>query len=337
MATPSNLRRLVAQRLGTDATGYEFMQVIRLLMRLSPERTAVGGWADPSGEVARFVVPPSLAFPPSEIASITLDDDEQAPARVAVRFFGLTGPQGVLPHPYTEYAMLRSRARDTAFRDFLDLFHHRLLSLFYRAWERNRPVVQSERGEPDLLESHLLDLWGAGTAHTTEQSALPRRTLARYAGLLAMRTRPAVGLAQMVTDYFGVKASVEQFVGEWRTLIGGGQLRLDDDGLDATLGAAVIGDAVYDAQAKVRLTLGPLERAQFDAFLPGGADYDRLRAIARLYADDQVGVDVRLVLRADHIPATCLADEGTPTLGLGTFLRSHPPVRDADAVQFSLA
>ncbi len=330
-------RARLERALRAHGTGYDFVQMVRLLMRLHPERAPVGGWDDPADEVVRFTVPPSLAFPPSQIAKLTLPAHGAAePAQMAVRFFGLTGPQGVLPHVYTEHAAVRSRVRDTAFRDFLDLFHHRTLSLFYRAWERYRTTVAAERGEEDRLRSHLLDFAGAGTEDTRRRSQIDADTLAYYAGLLALRSRPAEGLAQLVADAFRVAASVEQFVGEWRPLQSGGQLALDDDGPDGQLGAAVIGNAVYDPHARVRLRLGPMTRAQFDRFLPGGESHEPLRKLARLYADDQVGVEVQLVLAKNEVPQAQLGASGAPRLGLGTWLRSQPASRDADDVHLAL-
>lgn len=326
-----------ASILEREAAGYDFAQAIRLLMRMYPDRAPVGGWENPSDEIVRFTVPPSFAFPTSEVALLTLPDQAKGrPARLAVRFIGLTGPQGVLPHVYTDHAAARSRAKDTAFRDFLDLFHHRLVSLFYRAWERHHPLVAAERGEEDRLRSHLLDLTGAGTEGVRRHSAVPADTLAFYAGLLAMRSRPAVGLAQIIADAFRVPVTVEQFVGEWRALRSGGQVCLDDDGLDGQLGAAVIGNAVYDPQARVRVRIGPLARAQFDAFLPGGALHASLRALARHYVDEQIGVEAQLVLAREDVPATSLGDARAPALGLGTWLRSKPPVHDADDVRLAL-
>lgn len=343
-------RRRLARSLEESGSGYDFVQAMRLLMRLYPDRAAVGGWDDPAREVVRLSVPPSFAFPPSEIAKLELpsasDEHEmtgmtgeftnRTQARMAVRFMGLTGPQGVLPHMYTEHAAARTRARDTAFRDFLDLFNHRALSLFHRAWERYRPFAAAEHGAEDRLRSHLLDLAGIGTEGVQRNSRVPVDTLAYYAGLLALRTRPAVGLAQMIGDHFDVEATVEQFVGEWQTLRHGGQLALGDDDLDGKLGSAVLGDAVYDPLARVRLRLGPLSYAQFQTFLPGGRAHDRLRELARLYADDQVGVEVQLVLARDEIPPSSLGAAGAPTLGFGTWLRAKPPVQDADDVRLIL-
>jgi type VI secretion system protein ImpH len=155
---------------------------------------------------------------------------------------------------------------------------------------------------------------------------LPPNTLAYYASLFSMHARPAVGMAQLVADYFRIPAQIDQFVGEWQTIRSGGQFCVGDDGLDGQLGSAVVGNAIFDPMSRVRLRLGPLTRAQFDA----------LKELARFYADDQVGVDAQLVLAQKEIPGAYLSTEGAPRLGFGTWLRSRPPQHDADDVQFRL-
>jgi type VI secretion system protein ImpH len=260
---------------------------------------------------------------------------------MAVNFFGLTGPQGVLPHVYTEYTAARARARDTALRDFLDLFHHRALSLYYRAWEQSHFATAHETGREDRLYDHLLDLAGVGTAGLRERLPAADEALAYYAGLLASRARPADGLARFIGDYFDVPATVEQFVGEWRRVDGGGQCTLGEEADAGRLGFGVIGDAAWDPQARVRLRLGPLTRTQFDDFLPGGAAHEALASLARLYADDQVGVDAQLVLlRGDVVGCTLGASApsapGTPRLGRGSWLASRPMRRDPDDTVLSL-
>lgn len=350
-ATPPEGAETLKRVLERDGTSFEFVQVMRLLMRLYPDATPVGGWDDPSREVARVSVPPALAFPPAELSRLDLPDETDAnpdddprsfgrrrrtQAAIGVRFFGLTGPQAVLPHVYTEHAAHRARARDTAFRDFVDLFHHRAISLFYRAWERHHTIVPAERGADDRIQHHLLDLVGVGTQATRQRLAIPTGALAYYAGLLAMRTRPAIGLGQVVSDYFGVTVTVEQFVGEWQPIRGGGQVCVGSDDLDGRLGAGVIGDAVFDPMALVKLRIGPLSRVQFDRFLPGGADHDALGQLTRFYADDQVGACIQLVLARDEVPGAQLSAAGAPTLGFGTWLRAKPRATDADDVQFTL-
>jgi len=331
--------------LRDEPTAFSFFQAVRLLSRLRPTRAPVGGWADPANETARFAASTSLGFPASEIQTLTLPDetrgDAAGPARMTVNFLGLTGPQGVLPHLYTEQAATLARAKDTALRDFLDLFNHRVLSLFYRAWKAHRPsVLQEERGE-DRVHDHLLDLAGLGTDGMRERLPVPDAALAFYAGLLALRARPADGLARLIGDYFDVPAEVEQFVGEWRRVDHHGQCTMGADDAAGRLGFGVLGDAAWDAQARVRLRLGPLSRAQYEAFLPGGAAHDALRALVRLYAADEVGVDAQLVLsRRDVMPCVLgtPAREGPPPtrLGRGTWLASRPLERDPDETALRL-
>ena len=338
----------VAERLGPgtrsallalledDPNGIEFFHAVRILERLAPERAPVGGFADPDDEVVRFTVPPSIAFPASEIQSLHRADD--APARMAVNFLGLTGPLGVLPYAYTLAVSARARARDTALRDFLDLFHHRLVSLFYRAWRKYRFTVGPSDAPFDPLAAHVADLVGLGTAGLRGRTTVQDQTLLFYAGLLAPHRRSAVGLEQLVSDYFSVPAAVEQFVGDWYPLAVRDRCALDDEQRSASscLGlGAVVGDEVWDPQARVRVRLGPLRRAQYDDFLPGGAALQRLRDLVRLYTDDQLDVEVQLVLRHDDVPGCTLGGDVLP-LGWTTWLRTAPAARDADDAVFTL-
>ncbi len=352
-ATPAPGGDHVARAVAEGPGAFDAFQLVRLLERLLPDRAPVGGWADPADEVVRFAVPPSLAFPSAEVAALALPGDaDDGPARLAVTFFGLTGPQGVLPHPYTQHAGARARARDGAFADFLDLFHHRALSLFYRAWARAKPAVAHEAGRDEWLLDHLLDAAGLGTSRLRGRLPVPDAALGYYAGLLASRSRPADGLERLVGDYFDVPAAVDQFVGEWRRVDAGGQVALGTDGPPSALGLGVVGDEAWDAQARVRLRLGPLTRAQFDAFLPGGDAHAPLRALARLYADDETGVDAQLVLARDDVsPCVLGAPDGGPAgrappfgpagarppgLGRGTWLATRPPARDPDDTTLAL-
>jgi type VI secretion system protein ImpH len=378
-AADADARRQLLRALRDEPTSFTFAQAVRLLTRLRPERAPLGGWADPADEVVRFAVHPSLGFPPSELQALELPPpllresgeggaapapDPNAgrpivpgstarmqgfavdrPARMTVNHFGLTGPQGVLPHAYTEHAAARARARDTAFRDFLDLFHHRALSLHYRAWARARFAVAQEARDEDRLHDHLLDLAGFGTEAVRERSPIPASALAFYAGLLGGRVRHADGLARLVGDYFDVPTAVEQFAGAWRRVDAGGQLTLDAPNDAGRLGFGVLGDAAWDAEARVTLRVGPLTRAQFDAFLPGGDAHAALAALVRLYADEQVGVDAQLVLLRGAVGGCTLgapADAAAPAagapprLGRGSWLTSRPMTRDPDDTVFAL-
>lgn len=340
--------RALEELLSENPTSIEFFQAVRLLERMLPERDPVGGFGDPAREVARFVVPPSISFPASEIQSLELDDG--GAARIGINFIGLTGPLGVLPYSYTLAVAERVRQRDTAARDFLDLFHHRIASLFYRAWERYRFTVAHERDQRDPLAMHVADLIGMGTAGLQRRLGVDDASLLFYGGLLAAHRRSATGLEQILSDYFSVTASVEQFVGDWYPLRISDQCALDHESTapSARLGlGAVVGDEVWDPQARVRVRLGPLTRAQYDDFLPGGTALSRLRELVRLYTDDQLDVELQLVLARDDVPACVLgtyddaaggtgAGGGFLPLGWATWLRTTESTHDRDDTVFVL-
>lgn len=320
----------VARALGDDPRSFRFFQAVRLLERLRPEGAPVGGDGDPDDEVVRFSANPSLAFPSSEVEDIDLEGD--GPARMTVNFMGLVGPQGMLPHHYTLLVMERLRRKDHALRAFLDIFQHRALSLFYRAWERNRfPVTWEKRGDDPLTE-HLLDLVGMGTPALRATSPIPERTLACLAGLLAAQPRGALALEELIEEYFDVPCEVEQFVGGWYRLEPGDVCVLGDEQSPASrLGlGAVAGDEVWDAQARARIRIGPLDQERFDSFLPTGDAYGRLRDVLRFFSHDQVEFEVQLVLAREDVPGLVVGGDGPSPLGWSTWIRTEPLERDAD-------
>jgi type VI secretion system protein ImpH len=326
-------------RLRAEPYAFEFFQAVSLLERLLPDRVPVGGFNDPRDEIVRFRTPTTVAFPASEIQTLDEPAGGVGPPRMTVNFMGLTGPQGVMPLVYSLYLAERRRARDEAAKEFLGIFEHRILSLFYRAWERSHAAVAHRRGERDWLTRHLLDLLGLGTEGLRGQLAVPDEALLFYVGLLGVPTRPAAALEQLLCDYFGVTVTVEQFVGAWYPLERATQCELDEDGPSTQLGlGAVAGDELWDLQSRVRVRLGPLTREQYDRFLPGGSAHDHLRALARFFGNDQLDFEIQLVLARDEVPACRLGDDdaGLP-LGWCTWIKTVPFGRDADETTFTLS
>lgn len=321
--------------LTDDPNAVEFFRAVQLLARLFPERAPVGRFGDPAQEVVRFGANPAISFPASEIQTLDLEPADGGPPRMRVNFMGLFGPQGVLPLHYTSLVTERERARDTALRDFLDLFNHRAISLFYRAWERNRFTAVHERTGDDPLMAHLRDLIGIGTAGLAGRLPVRDEALIYYTGLLALRPRPAVALEHLLEDYFDVPVAIEQFVGGWYALEPATQCALgDESSASSQLGlGAVAGDETWDQQARVRVRLGPLDRAQYDMFLPDGTAYEPLRALVEFFTGDRIDVEVQLILAREDVPACVLgADDdahGAP-LGWCTWLRTAPLARDPD-------
>jgi type VI secretion system protein ImpH len=327
----------VEDLLRREPGSFGFFQAVRVLRQLRSDRAAVGRFVDPAEEVIRFSVPASISFPPSEIQSLELP--EAGPARMSVNFFGLTGPQGLLPHYYTLLIAERDRARDTALGEFFDLFHHRALSLFYRAWEKYRFTVPYERGEEDALTVHLRDLAGVGLEESRKHLPVPEDALLFYTGLLGPQPRGAQGLQQLLADYFDFHVEVEQFVGRWYPIPRSDQCELGDESSPSNqLGlGAVAGDEIWDAQTCVRVRIGPLTREQYDSLLPGGEGNERLRQLTRFYCHDQFDFELQLVLARDEVPGLVLGGDGpSQPLGWSTWVRTREFTRDADETVLTL-
>ncbi len=327
------LRHLEAA-LREEPTSFGFFQAVRLLERLRRERAPVGRYADPADEGVRFTVNPRISFPPSEIHGLDLRED--GPARMSINFMGLIGAQGVLPYNYSLMVTERLRARDTALAAFLDMFHHRAISLFYRAWERHRVAVAYEKGE-DPLRVHLLDLVGMGLEANQNLLGVEDDVLAFYAGLLAPQPRSALALQQLLEDFFEVPAEIEQFIGGWYPLAQHDQCAVGEErGASTQLGlGAVAGDEIWDNQMRVRIRLGPLSRTQYDQFLPGGSAHQPLRALVRFFSHDSFDFEVQLVLARDDVPGCVLGAEEQP-LGWSTWIRTRDLTRDADETILNL-
>ena len=307
----------IEDSLGGEPYAFEFFHAVRLLERLDDLRTPVGGFAPPSKESVRFGAHLSLGFPASEIQSLELGED--GPPLMRVNFMGLVGPQGVLPLEYTKLATERAQARDTTMRDFLDMFHHRMISLFYLAWEKYRFFVAWERGDRDSVAQHILDLIGLGTSGLQSRLNVTDEALVYYGGLLSQHPRSATVLEQLLADYFAVPVEIEQFAGAWHQLDKDTICRLGhDSGPSEQLGmGAVVGNEIWDQHSVVRIQLGPLSLDRYLAFLPGGEAHDQLRDLTRLFAHTEIDFEVRLVLKRDEVPRCELGAEGPSALKLG--------------------
>jgi type VI secretion system protein ImpH len=316
------------ERLEREPWPFGFFQAVRILQLLAPGREAVGRFAKPANEAVRFGAHTGMAFPASEIQSVERERG-QLP-RMRVNIMGLTGPLGVMPLAYTALLRERQRTRDYTARDFLDIFHHRLLSLFYQAWEKYRFGISFERGERDRLSHHLADLIGLGTAGLENRQNVPDAALLFYTGLLAMHTRPAVALEQLLNDYFGVPAEVEQFVGAWRPIDRSHQCCLGEENRSSEqLGmGAFAGAAIWDEQSRVRIRLGPLTMGQYSEFLPSGEAHRRLQALVAFYVALEFDIEAELILRRDEVPCCELQAEGGLQLGWTTWVKSDPFQRD---------
>lgn len=347
MATESGLQAAdlkfepIRKMLEREPFSVQFFQAVRLLERLYPERNPVGLFVTPSSEVVRFSSLPSLSFPASEIAD--LQTGEGAPPKLVVNFMGLCAAVSALPDPYTEFLLERARAKDRGPGEFFDLFNHRIISLFYRAWQKYRFYIGYERtgAGDDPISEKLLDLIGLGTSGLTHRMEIADEACLYYASLLSQRRPSAQGLKQVLEDYFEVPVVVEQFTGTWNRLPPGNMTFLRDSGAFCErLGmGTIVGDEIWDQHGTVTLRLGPMNFARYQEFLPGARASVEMHAWLRLYTNREIDFNIQLVLEREETPPVRLGAEGpgASRLGLVSWIRNRPLQRDPDEATYRLS
>jgi len=317
----------LTERLLKEGRRYSFFQLVQLLQRDAPGAPRVGEQGPASEERLRFRPALDLAFPDADIAGLEVVADPWSGRErlvIETTFLGLYGTVSPLPNYYTE-EMIHEVSEESLERPFIDLFHHRIISLFYRCWEKYRYYIQFRTRGADPFSRRFLCLLGLGVAAPSEESAVPAVRLLRYAGLISKKPVSAAAIRGALSDYFeGIPVEVTCCVTRWVTI---------PHDLRNSLGVAHCslatdlhaGEQVEDRSGRFRITLGPMGLTAFVRLLPGGDDFSAVDEVSRLFTIDHLQYELELILRRAEIPEIRLAQDSLGTrLGQTTWL-GRPP------------
>ncbi|HEV2453318.1 MAG TPA: type VI secretion system baseplate subunit TssG [Verrucomicrobiae bacterium] len=322
--TPDNL----VNDLVKEPFAFDFFRAVRLLENRRRDLPRVGCSLSPAQDAVRFGQKPSLAFPPSTLESVEPRGADGA--KLFVRFFGLFGPNAPLPTHLTEYAHERILHHgDRTLAVFLDVFHHRLISFFYRAWATNQKTLDLDRQDDQRFSLFIGSAFGLGGDAMRNRDAIQDSAKLYFAGRLACQSRSAEGLEAILREYFEVPAELQTFVGHWMDLPDDSLCVLGKSPQTGTVGSStIVGLRIYDGQLKFRVRLGPMSFKDYQRLLPGGSSFVRLRQWVLNYCGEHFFWDAQLVLKAEEVPITKLGSAGR--LGWTTWLKTKPFARDAD-------
>jgi type VI secretion system protein ImpH len=315
-------------RIFADGSSFNFYQAVKILSHLHADAARPPA----HGSVpVRFRSRMGWDFPGSDIHRISPPNQHEPLPQVLVNFLGLAGAHGPLPVAYTEQLL---RDKKSALRDFLDMFNQRLILLVYRIHEMHHPELTCDPPDKGLAANHLYACFGLGRdpdSAARNRLAVPDRALLDYSGLLAHRPHTASGLQALLSDYFQIAVTVEQFTGAWLSLSEDQWTVLGTrQGRNQSLGdGAILGKRVWDQHAGVTIRLRSLDLRTFESFLPGGAAYDALQSLTGFYLGEEVDFTFKLELRVEEIPWAGLsgigptpADNRRPQLGRLAWLKS---------------
>lgn len=331
----------------------DFFQLVSWLQRSRADRALIGHLGSKGLEIGeewlRLRPHLSLNFPVRDVQAIEHEPANSGRSdrlRLDVNFGGLYGTDGVLPPSFTEYFQLDDRnghdlGHDKeAVRAFLDIFHHRLYSLLFRAWEKRRYYTTFKRDGSDDISQMLFALTGLDNDAVQQiagvEGAFSKLRLLRHGALMLQRPRSVAVLQAALQDYCGsIPVRVEQFVESRHALAPEDctyltvKKRLVIDGgaraAPRRLGRdSILGTSLRDRSTKIRVEVGPLDFAEFEDFLPGTSTRKGLDGLVRRLVPVHLEHEVRLYLAEREAPPLRLRARADVRLGWTSWVRAEP-------------
>ena len=336
METPSRSETTdLIRQISEKPFSFDFYRAVRLLEAHNAGKPPLGESISPRDDLVRFKQKPSLAFAPATLRECKTGEDSKL--ELFVNFTGLFGPNGPLPLFVTEFAHDRQHnGHDSTMVAFFDIFHQRILSLFYRAWAVNQKAADFDRPNDSRFANYIGSLFGYGMESLRNRDAVPDWAKLYFSGRLISQTRNAEGLGAIIEEFFGVPARIQTFQGHWLTLPPDSVCRLGESPSSGSLGVTtIVGSRFWDCQLKFRVRLGPMKLADLQRMLPGGDSFKRLKAWVLNYISEEFFWDLQLVLKKEEVPATTLG--GGSALGWTSWLKSAPMTRDAEDLVLNVA
>ena len=322
--TPPSVGALGELRLG-------FVPLVRLLERLLPDAVRVGGEGPPALEGIRFRHDRELQFHAGDVVALEEGgtDDGSGPPRqyqVTSSFLGLSGSMSPLPAYFSEELLFEDDDAPLR-RDFFDLFHHRLLSLFYRAVVRYRLSSEHTTRLEDAWSRRSLALASVDAYGPPPPGALGGADLLTLAPVLVHRTRGAPGLEAALREQLrplleGAPVSVKECFGRWTEVDEGSWTRL---GRDCTrLGQdLLVGHRLFDRSGCFAIAIGPTTWAVYERLCAGGDLHQRAAELVAWIVRDPLDWVLLVTLLPNETPGLQLSSRGTSRLGRSTWLRTR--------------
>ncbi|EDT37367.1 type VI secretion system baseplate subunit TssG [Burkholderia ambifaria] len=297
---------------------YRFCMLIELA---APDAASLGATDSPATDPVRFRSRAGLGFPAREIDAVEYDADDSA-ARPVLRttFLGLYGVDARMPAYFVD-EIAQNRDGAESLSAFLDLFHHRIATQFYRIWRKYRYPAGFRPDGFDIVSRGMLSFVGLGfrsSVTRTPDRGLPAgidtRTLLSMLGLAGQKTRAAEGLAGVLRHVVPDAAiAIEEFHPVWRTV---------NEFEPAALGEqCLLGRGFYDRANTVRIVITPHTREMVAALVPGNAAYRRIMALLRFYLGYESEALLEMQVHPELMPAPILAI-GHGVLGLTSQLHA---------------
>lgn len=313
-----------------ETYAFEFVQIVRILTTLKKGTFSPGEQTDPQKESVFFKSNASFSFSSSDISSLV--PRENLPPILTVNFLGIAGIQGPLPTPYTQILLDRLHAGDSTFRDFLDIFNHRLISILYRIRKKYRLSLSDVKASDSPVGKMLRAFLGFGFKKPLleNQYSISDSALVGMAGLFWDAYPSKAGLQSILNNYFKLPVSIKDFKGRWISFKRSQWTTLGSKaGNYNSLGQnCILGKSEWDKIGALTITIGPLSLSQFTSFFRDQMAFRNLCDLTTLYVGFGITFDLNLILKKEDVPPLTLGESSY--LGWRTWLKTKPFTTDAN-------
>jgi type VI secretion system protein ImpH len=304
-----------------DIIYYDFFAALHLLEK--HHKTRFGKSKTPYDDPILLGQSPHMGFAPTALDNIS-ELKKTGQKRLNIFFFGLFGPNGPLPYHLTEevYAKLPRKKRPAA-QDFFNIFHHRLISLFYRAWANKEPIAQLDSKGEDRFQFYLSSIAGYGLPDLKNRDTFNDYSKAHFAGYLSGKVRHKEGLENIIQQLYGIQSNIIEFIGEWLSIGEEHQCSLKEQCYAPQLGVNTsLGKNSWQSQYKFQIQLGPLTLAEYEDALPNKNKLKLINETIKNYMRDEIQWEIVLLLKKTEIPVTRIGKYGR--LGWTSWLKTKP-------------
>lgn len=348
--------RAFVESHGGEPCDTDFFSFARWVEGLLPRMPRIGCSRRLNEDPLLFHQTTYLEFAPStvqRVRALPLRESGGPVGKMEGYFLGLLGPSGPMPLALTEYVWSRSHGvphpdritpaanvqvsihrRDSSLEDFFNIFNHRFISFFYRAWASCRKAVDFDRPAEAKFPNYIGSFVGLGMESLRGRLEVPDEAVMYFSGHFANRSRHAQGLAAIASDYFKTSAVVVENVGHWLEVPETDRCMLGSLSSTALGAGIVLGARLWDRQLRFTLKLGPMSLDSYEKMFPGGLALEALRSFVKLYTNRGLYCGAQIILAKEDFGGSKLG--GGCRLGFSTWLYNSPPPNDLDDLRIEL-
>jgi type VI secretion system protein ImpH len=317
--------------LVNEVKGYNFFQLVRMLEKKIESNDELIVSLRSSLDFIKFKQRPNFSFRQNQIESLKYDKSKEC-LNIIVNFFGLLGVNSPMPYFFTEYALDLVKEKNYSLLDFLDIFHHRTIILFYKAWKVNQQIVSFELNNDNSYCKYLSSMIGQNYGQTNDYSDLPINAKLYYCGHLMNMTKSAESLRGILLSFFKIPVNIKEFVTQWIEIPKESKMIINNKN-EIQLGKnSFVGEKVFSKTAKYKVVMGPMKLDKYKELLPNSKWHKYLIAWIKLCSPSELNCDVQLLLMKNQVP---LMKSGA-RLGYSSWVHSKCKKNEYENFEFSV-